>query len=97
MGFTFFTNQLIAQDKSPLDSIITFKAKNVDLYEVLNDISDITGYRFSYNSDLVKADNQIKGSFENISVRNLLSKILNDTSLIYKVVDRQIVINKKFI
>ena len=95
MGFTFFTNLVIAQDKSPLDSIITFKAKNVDLYEVLNDIGDITGYEFSYNSDLVKTDNQIKGSFENISVRNLLSKILNDTSLIYKVVDRQIVICKK--
>jgi len=95
MGFSLFANLIHAQNSSPLDSIITFKAKNVNLYEILNDIGSITGYEFSYNSDLVKTNNKIKGSFENISVRNLLKEILNDTSLECKIVDKQIVICKK--
>jgi CarboxypepD_reg-like domain len=95
MGFSLFANQICAQNSSPLDSIITFKAKNINLDEILNEIGSITGYEFSYNSDLVKTNTEIKGSFENISVRNLLKKILNDTSLECKIIDKQIVICKK--
>ena len=95
MGFSFFTNQVYSQNKSPLDSIINFKAKNIKLYDVLNDIGSTIGYEFSYNSDLVKTNIEIKGIFEHVSVKNLLTEILNDTLLSYKVVDKQIVICKK--
>lgn len=95
MGFSFFTNQVSSQNSSPLDSIITYKAKNINLFEVLSNIGSITGYEFSYNSDLVKTNTEIKGIFENISINNLLKEILNDTTLECKVVDKQIVICKK--
>ncbi len=95
MGFSFFSNEVSSQNNNPLDSIISYKAKNINLLEVLNDIGIITGYEFSYNSDLVKTNTEIKRSFENISVHNILKEILNDTTLECKIVDKQIIICKK--
>jgi hypothetical protein len=95
MVFIFKPLQLFSQSNSILDSIITYKARNVSLYQGLNEIGDIVGYEFSYNADLIISRDQIKANYEKIPLRDLLSKFLNDTCLTYYVSDKQIVIRKR--
>ena len=95
MVFIFKPLQVYSQSKSVLDSIITYKAKNISLYDGLNEIGDIVNYEFSYNADIVSSDNEIKVNLEEITLRKLLTKILNDTTLDFCVADKQIIIRKK--
>ncbi|MBU8892909.1 MAG: DUF5686 and carboxypeptidase regulatory-like domain-containing protein [Bacteroidales bacterium] len=90
----FYSVNSFSQDTSALDNIISYKARNIDLSKALLEIGKIAGYEFSYNSDLIETSNQIKINIENISLRDLLNEVLNDSTLIYKVVDKQIVICK---
>jgi len=94
MVFVFRPIQLFSQTNSILDSVITYKARGISLYEGLNEIGDIVGYEFSYNSDLIASRNEIKVNYEEISLRNLLSNLLNDITLTFYIVDKQIVICK---
>lgn len=95
MVFVFRPLQVFSQTNSILDSVITYKTRSTSLYEGLNEIGDIVGYEFSYNSDLIASENEIKANYEEIALRNLLSNLLNDTTLTFYVVDKQIVIRKK--
>lgn len=95
MVFVFLPLHLFSQTNSILDSVITYKTRGISLYEGLNEIGDIVGYEFSYNADLIASRNEIKANYEEISLRNLLSNILNDTTLAFCVADKQIVIRKK--
>lgn len=90
-----FPLQLKSQTKSVLDSIISFKSRNINLYEGLNQISDVINYEFSYNADLIASESKIKVNYDNISVYNLLSELINDSTLTFHVTDKQIIILKK--
>lgn len=95
MVFVFKPLQLVSQTKSILDSVITFKAKNISLYEGLNEIGQIIGYDFSYNSDLIATNDKINETHHEIKLRDLLSTILDDTTLTCYTIDKQIIISKK--
>ncbi|MCK5170450.1 MAG: carboxypeptidase-like regulatory domain-containing protein [Bacteroidales bacterium] len=95
MVFVFRPLQLFSQTNSILDSVITYKTRGISLYEGLNEIGDIVGYEFSYNSDLIASRNEIKVNYEEVLLRNLLSNLLNDITLTFYIVDKQIVICKK--
>ena len=90
-----FPVQLQSQTKSILDSVISFKSRNITLYEGLNQISDAIEYEFSYNADLIASESRIKVNYDNISVNNLLSELLKDSTLTFHVTDKQIIILKK--
>lgn len=95
MVFVFKPLQLVSQTKSILDSVITFKAKNISLYEGLNEIGRIIGYDFSYNSDLIATNNKINETHNEIKLGDLLRDILDDTTLTCYTIDKQIIISKK--
>ena len=90
-----YTETLLAQEASILDKNISYKAKNITLHKALTEIGSIVGYNFSYNSDLIPGNSNIKVSHNEVSLSSLLNHLLQDSSLIYKVLDKQIVITKR--
>lgn len=95
MVFVFKPISVISQPHTILDSVITFKARNITLYDGLSEIGSKIGYNFSYNADLIASKSEIKYIQDKLSVRNLLTQILDDTTLCFKVTDKQIIICKK--
>lgn len=95
MAFIFKPLQVLSQTNSVLDSIITYKARNISLYESLTEIGNIIGYDFSYNADLIASESEIKSINNETSVRKLLLTLLDDTTLNFHVADKQIIIHKK--
>ncbi len=92
--FFFLSVACIAQNRV-FDEQITYKTKEIQLFDALHEISEIVGYEFSYNADLVPAQKTVKANFENKKLSVVLDKLLNDSTLNYQVVEKQIVIFKK--
>ncbi|MDY6799782.1 MAG: carboxypeptidase-like regulatory domain-containing protein [Bacteroidota bacterium] len=74
---------------------ITYKTQEIELYDALNELSEIIGFEFSYNADLIPANKTIKANFKNEKLQVILNNLLNDTTLNYRIVEKQIVIYKK--
>ena len=81
MVFIFKPLVVSSQNKNVLDSIISYRAKNITLYESLNEIGSLIGYDFSYNSDLIASGLEVKANYSDITVRNLLTNILQSKIL----------------
>lgn len=94
MVFFFNPYQAFSQKTPILDSLISYKARNITLYEGLHEISEIIDYEFSYNADLIAVNSTIKVAYENKPVSYILSDLINDSTLQFHVVDKQIVITK---
>jgi len=77
------------------DTSITYKTKNIELYDALNELGEMIGYEFSYNADLIPASKTIKADFKDEKLHIILNNLLNDSTLNYKIVEKQIVIYKK--
>jgi len=90
-----FNHYVVAQSDTLLFQKISYKAKNKALHKALDEISIQTGLEFSYNSDIIPINTIIKVSAENISLKELLCIIIEDTTLNFTVVDKQIVITRK--
>lgn len=93
-SFLLFFFTCYAQNQV-LNNSITYKTREIKLYDALKEISDIVGYEFSYNADLVSANKNVKANFKDKKLKNILDEILNDSTLNYRVVEKQIVIYKR--
>jgi hypothetical protein len=78
-----------------LDKKIHISFQDEPLYKALIRINQTTGYKFSYNSDIINEDKPVSLEAEGWSIRNCLDSLINDTSLVYQVIDQHIVIHKK--
>ncbi|MGC9374162.1 MAG: carboxypeptidase-like regulatory domain-containing protein [Bacteroidales bacterium] len=74
---------------------ISYKTKDIELYDALNELSEMIGYEFSYNADLIPVNKTIKADFKDEKLHVILNNLLNDSTLNYKIVEKQIVIYKK--
>jgi len=88
-----FTN--VRAQTSILDTTITIKIKNEPLERVLQKIGEQVNYNFSYNPDLVSTKSEIKRDFNNVELKSILKSIINDSTLTYAELDKQIIIYKK--
>jgi hypothetical protein len=95
MVFIFKPLHLFSQSNTILDSLINYNARNVTLYEGLNEIGDIIGYEFSYNADIIDSREKIKANFNNQALNNVLHNLLGDTNLTFYVLEKQIIIRKR--
>jgi len=78
-----------------LDKKIHISFNKEPLYKAFIRINQITGYKFSYNSDIVNEDKPVSLKAEGWSIRTCLDSLINDTSLVYQVINQHIVIHKK--
>ncbi|MEA2106447.1 MAG: hypothetical protein U9P82_06965 [Bacteroidota bacterium] len=67
---------------------ISYKTKDIELYDALNELSEMIGYEFSYNADLIPANKTIKADFKNEKLQVILNNLLNDSTLNYKIVEK---------
>ncbi|MCK4663156.1 MAG: carboxypeptidase-like regulatory domain-containing protein [Bacteroidales bacterium] len=91
--FCIFSPKIIAQD-SVLYQKIDLNTKNQELINTLDKISNITGYNFTYDANVIEGNKLVNINAQNETLINILNTILNDTALNYKIIDNQIVIYK---
>lgn len=78
-----------------LNKKISISIKNVSVYDALNKIGEISGCYFIYDSKDVKSNKKIQSlEASNEALVDLLKKILNDSSLEFRVIEKHILIFK---
>ena len=80
----------VSAQNDPLSKKITVSAQKETLENVLENITQQTGIRFSYNSQTVNPDTKITVNAQNLPVKEILNKIL-PSSVSYKKVGEHIV------
>ncbi|PKP44216.1 MAG: hypothetical protein CVT95_11250 [Bacteroidetes bacterium HGW-Bacteroidetes-12] len=73
---------------------VSLKRQRTTVYQALNQLSDSIGYFFAYDSKIVYNDRQIRINISNITLYDALQQILNDTTLVFKVIDQHILISR---
>lgn len=82
---------------SLLNVLISIKIKNERPSEALNKISEQTGYYFTYNAELLKSTKKFKRQYNRTPLKDVIYDIFKDSTLQYKIIDRQFIIFKPFI
>lgn len=72
----------------------SYSAKDKNIKEILNDIERISNYRFSYNSNIIKATEKKTLSFQNKTIKAILPLILGN-GYTYTIIGSQIIITEK--
>ena len=78
-----------------LNKRISLNIKKGNLYDALIQISNKTGYNFSYNSEQISGEKKIKINVTNKPVNEILHILLSDTTFFFKTIANQIVICNK--
>jgi hypothetical protein len=101
IGLSFLYSLIVcfsahAQDnKEIFQQKVSLKKQRLSVYQALNQLSDSIGYFFAYDSKVVDNDKQIRTSINNITLEEALNQILTDTSLVYSIIDKHILISYK--
>ncbi|MBB3187609.1 carboxypeptidase-like regulatory domain-containing protein [Microbacter margulisiae] len=94
MTFCFCFHLWAADRADPLERIIHLPKQKTTVYNWLNEIGDMAGYNFIYDSKLVANDRPVKLPAEDCSVRDAVYKVLGSTVFLLKVVEKYIVIDR---
>ena len=78
-----------------LDQEIQLPKVKETTYELLNRITDLTGYFFIYDSDIIKSEKKIKFSGGKHTVNQSIYLIIQDQNIQIKVINRHILLYKK--
>jgi len=87
--------ELAVAQESILDREILFEDQRSSVYDILNQISDVTGYFFIYDSKLVNSDKQVRLKPTPKPLKQILHEVIGDQSLDFKVIDKHILIFKQ--
>jgi hypothetical protein len=93
--FLLFSTIISNAQESILDQKISLADQKITIYEAFTQITDLTGYFFIYDSKLVESDKKVKILSENKPLKRILSDILADQTLDFKVIGKHILIYKK--
>ena len=74
---------------------LSLNFKNVEIKEVLSAIENKTEYKFFYNSYLINTSEKRDVNVENVELKVVLNLLFRETSINYKILDRQIVLFSK--
>ncbi len=85
-------SNLFAASSYSQSAKITLGVKNQSIKSTLKSIEEQADYRFFYNSDLADLDKIVSGDFKDKPVEDVLSSILANTSVGYKVLDNHFVV-----
>ncbi|MDN5203833.1 TonB-dependent receptor [Fulvivirgaceae bacterium BMA10] len=90
----FFFSRLMAQEEDVLNTKISINLQNVTLKRALKELDKHSGFSFSYSESILPLGNKLSLSREEQSLRSVLSTLLNNTEIIYRVYGNQIVLVK---
>lgn len=88
------TTKLSGQE-SPLEVKVTIESKKLSIYEALNLLSTKIGYNFVYDSKDIESDKKVKIEATNESVATILTRLLSNSELKAKIVDKYILIYRE--
>jgi hypothetical protein len=75
-----------------LDKKVSFTFSDIPLSNVLRTISTKVGVKFSYNPELIQPGRRITMRFNNSTLREVLTQVLNDPSISIREIGNQIVL-----
>jgi len=78
-----------------LDEAIQLPKIKGTTYELLNRITDLTGYFFIYDGDIINSEKKISFSGGNHTLRNTINLITKDENIQIKVINRHILLYKR--
>jgi len=88
------SNTSVAQE-SILNQRISISDQRATVYEVFSKITEVTGYYFIYDSKLLNSDKQVKVSSSNKTLEQVLTEILDNKTLGFRLIEKHILIFKK--
>lgn len=74
---------------------ISLNVENLTVGEILQQIEEKTDFSFFYNNRHVDLNRRVSVSMDETNIFNILDAIFTDTDVIYKVVDKRIVLTQK--
>ncbi|MEM9921972.1 MAG: TonB-dependent receptor, partial [Bacteroidota bacterium] len=89
-AFFFFHLALFAQKQ--LELRLDFEVQEVKIEEAVRKLDQTSGIRFAFSSDIFPTDRRISLSMQNASIKSILTQILKNTDVQYKLVGNQIVL-----
>lgn len=87
--------QLCSSSLHSQNQTFSIEFKNTPIEEVINYIESNSKYRFVYNKDVLKSFKLITLERKKLDVIQLLNLVFLDTSISYKLVDDQVILNLK--
>ncbi|CAH0994567.1 hypothetical protein EMA8858_00677 [Emticicia aquatica] len=75
-----WANLIFAQNRPPLERIISIKISNERLDNALKNIANAASFSFSYNPDEIAIEKKVSINAQNQSVREILSDIFGNTT-----------------
>lgn len=81
--------------ESILNQKISISNQKTTIYEVLSQITQLTGYYFIYDSKLVDSDKRVSVSSDGKALLQVLNEILDDKTLDFRVIEKHILIYKR--
>lgn len=74
---------------------LNLNLSNIPVKDVLKEIEDRTDYSFMYNGKFVDVNRKVSVSAKNETVENILNTIFSNTDVVYRMVDKQIILTIK--
>ena len=92
-AFVLLCAQSYSQESDSIPDVkVSLRAQKSTIYNLLNQISDSTGYYFAYDSRQIQSESKRRIKIENMRLKNAIFYILNDTSYSLKCIDKHILI-----
>lgn len=93
--FFSFTSSFLNAQENVFEQKIVIEPQRATVYELLNKVTESTGYYFIYDSKIVNSDRSSKISSKSNTLKQVLDEILDDNSLDYKIVEKHILFFKR--
>ncbi len=93
--FFFFTNSLLEAQQNLLQQKVNADFKKTTLRKALKQIEKQLSCYFTYESTTINNQKRINVNLRNIPLQRALVQMLNDSLLVFKVVDNHVIIRKK--
>lgn len=90
----FLSSPLVCQDTLS-DNLVTVSSKNRTINQVLDEITLQTGYRFTFNAELISGKQRVKFQVKDMTLETALDSLFGNPRLAYRKIDRNIVIYQK--
>lgn len=93
MGVSIF----VFSQENILERNISVSIGGVTVYQALNQIGEVAGCYFIYDSKDVRSDRKVQpAEFKNEKLDNILKQLLVDTNLEFKVIEKHVLIYKEY-
>ncbi len=92
LGIILFSANAALGQEQILEKPITIERQHTTLYNALNIISDKVNCFFVYDSKTIESDKRVKLEADNLPLRQVLEKLLDNPALTFKVIDQHILI-----